>query len=71
MNILITGANGLLGSDLTKILSTSHKIFAVVENKSNLNFKVNKNVSIIVKDLSNFVTTDLPPNIDVVFYLAQ
>ena len=49
MNILITGANGLLGSELVNILSGRHKIFAVVEENSRLKFSVNHNIIIIRK----------------------
>ena len=60
MNILITGANGLLGSELVNILSGRHKIFAVVEENLRLKFSVNQNIIVIQKDLSNFDTKDFP-----------
>lgn len=71
MNILITGANGLLGSELVNILSGRHKIFAVVEENSRLKFSVNQNIIMIQKDLSNFDTKDFPKDIDTIFFLAQ
>lgn len=71
MNILITGANGLLGRNLVEILSKKHKIFAVIKKKNRLEFKLNKNISVIEIDLNNFTVKKLPKNIDIVYYLAQ
>ena len=53
MNILVVGANGLLGRYLIKYLSKNNKIFAIIKNKKKINFSVNKNISIIEMDLRN------------------
>ena len=39
MNILVTGANGLLGRYLVELLSNYHKVFAIVKDKEKLNFE--------------------------------
>ncbi len=71
MNILVTGANGLLGRYLVKLLSKEHKVFAIVKDKEKLNFELNDNISVIEIDLSLIDTELFPKNIDVVYYLAQ
>ena len=71
MRILITGANGLLGSNLVNALSMEHYVYAVLEEGSILNFSFNENISNIYKDLSNFDTKDLPKDIDLIYFLAQ
>lgn len=71
MNILITGANGLLGRNLIDKLSHEHTIFALVRDEEKILFDKNKNVTTIVMDLKNFDSSQLPSNIDVIYYLAQ
>jgi UDP-glucose 4-epimerase len=71
MNILITGANGLLGQSLINKLSHQHTIYAVVRNNDKIFFKKNQNVTIIEMDLTLFDSSKFPSNIDVVYYLAQ
>lgn len=71
MNILITGANGLLGVNLVNILSNEHIVYAVVKNKRKINFHVNSNVKIIEIDLLDFNEDRLPSDIDAIYYLAQ
>jgi nucleoside-diphosphate-sugar epimerase len=71
MNILIIGANGLLGRNLVNILSKKERVFALVRNKNILNFEINENVEVIEMDLLNVDVSKLPNNIDSVYYLAQ
>ncbi len=71
MNILITGANGLLGVNLVNILSNKHIVYAIIKNKRKINFNVNSNVKIIEIDLLDFNEDMLPSNIDAIYYLAQ
>lgn len=71
MNILITGANGLLGRNLVEMLSAEHQIYAVVRTRENTCFKCNQNITIIETDLNNLDLTVLPENIDAIYYLAQ
>ena len=70
-NILITGANGLLGRYLVEILSQKHIVFAIVRNKKKLQFKLNKNISVLEMDLNKINTKVLPSKIDTIYYLAQ
>ncbi|MEO0173086.1 MAG: NAD(P)-dependent oxidoreductase [candidate division WOR-3 bacterium] len=75
MKILITGANGLIGRNLIKILSRNNKIYAVVRDKSRIiDLEMNENIVIIELDLSNISQTDiraLPSDVDTIYYLAQ
>ncbi len=71
MNILVTGANGLLGRYLVELLSKKHKVFAIVKDKEKLNFELNDNISAIEIDLSLIDTELFLKNMDVVYYLAQ
>lgn len=71
MNILVTGANGLLGRHLVELLSLEHKIYAVIRSKEQINFTVNNNITIIEADLVDLDVTLLPKNIDAIYYLAQ
>ena len=71
MNILIVGANGLLGIDLTAILSKNHKIYALVRDKNKIKFNLNKNIKDIELDLYDCDLSKLPTNIDCIYYLAQ
>lgn len=70
MNIMIIGANGLLGRYLVDILKDNTNLFAVVKNKNKIKFEDNK-VNVVEIDLANFNVDTLPKSIDVVFYLAQ
>lgn len=75
MNILITGANGFLGSHLVKYLAIkpNHLVYALVRSGSNRDrlegFVENKNVVLIyvANDLSNLVEKY---NIDVIIHTA-
>lgn len=71
MNILIVGANSLLGRNLVELLSKEHKIYATVRDCSSLKFQKNDNVSVIEMDLTDFSAEILPDKIDAVYYLAQ
>ncbi|PHR58525.1 MAG: NAD-dependent epimerase [Arcobacter sp.] len=69
MNILITGANGLLGKSLLQKLSLKHNIYAIVGKNNKL--KSTDNIKILEIDLFNLNINKLPKNIDVIYYLAQ
>ncbi len=71
MNILIVGANSLLGRNLVDCLSKKHKVYACIRNQKEVKFSKNENIITIESDLSNFETSCLPENIDAVYYLAQ
>jgi len=71
MNILITGANGLVGRNLVNILSKSNNIYAIVRVKNSLNFSKNDNIEVIEMDLSDIKLFRIPNDVDAIFYLAQ
>jgi UDP-glucose 4-epimerase len=74
MNILVVGANGLVGRYLVKLLSERYKdnlIIALVRDKKKLNFELSDNVTVIENDLGNMDLSLLSKNIDVIYYLAQ
>jgi nucleoside-diphosphate-sugar epimerase len=70
-NILIVGANGLLGRNLADTLSQTHTVFAMVKKKNKIHFKLNKNITVLEINLSNIDKKKLPNKIDVIYYLAQ
>ena len=69
--ILIVGANGLLGRSLVETLSQKQTVFALSKDKKKIQFKINKNISVLEMDLSNIDTKKLPSKVDVIYYLAQ
>jgi nucleoside-diphosphate-sugar epimerase len=69
MNILITGANGLLGKSLIDRLSKNHNIYAIVGKHSTL--EKSANITILKVDLVDLDTDKLPKYIDAIYYLAQ
>lgn len=71
MKILIIGANGLLGSHLVQKLSQNNLVYALVKNKNSLRFKWNQNINIIEATLVNFKVTNLPTDLDIIYYVAQ
>lgn len=71
MNILIVGANGLLGRYLVGLFSKEHKVHAVVRNKNKLNFELNENISIVEIDLTTIDLEAIPKDIEAIYYLAQ
>ena len=71
MNILIFGANGLLGQEIVKNLSKKNKVYAIVRNSFPIDFNNNKNIEILKIDLSKSNKFKLPKEIEVIYYLAQ
>ena len=68
-NILITGANGLLGKHFLKLYNTEHNIHAIVRNKPKQSVE---NVTYHIVDFSNdWSINDLPSGIDTICHLAQ
>tara|TARA_B100001057_G_scaffold425345_1_gene448710 strand:+ start:375 stop:1262 length:888 start_codon:yes stop_codon:yes gene_type:complete len=62
MNILITGATGVVGYDLLKFLSKNNKIFAFYRNKNN-KVKKTKNISWI--KINSLATYHFPKNLQI------
>lgn len=71
MNILVTGANGLIGRHLVELLSKKNKVYAIVREKTGIKFEINNNVFVKEMDLTKFDTQELPAKIDAIYYLAQ
>ncbi len=71
MRIIIFGANGLLGRNLVEHFSKSHYVYATVQDKKNIKFSLNENISIIEVNLTCLNLEILPVDIDAVLYLAQ
>lgn len=69
MRILVTGADGLLGRELCKVLSLQHSVTGLVHSAVE---KPVFNVDYVVMDLSKSLDfAALPTSIDIVFHLAQ
>lgn len=69
INILITGANGLLGSHLCTALLDDFIVHAVIRKKTNTS---NERIFYIETDMSSDWSIDqLPPAMDIVIHLAQ
>jgi len=71
MNILITGADGLLGKNLVYSLSQEHKVYALVRNRHKISFDLNNNITVVEMDLLNLDIAQLPEDMDAIYYLAQ
>ena len=69
MSILITGANGIIGSDLVKKLSNRYKIFGIYRTK-NQEVKKIKNVLWIKYDLKKKFKKKLKPNPKYIIHCA-
>ena len=69
MTILITGANGLIGSDLVKKLSNKHKIFGIYRTKNDEVKKI-KNVIWIKYDLKKNFKKKLKPSPKFIIHCA-
>lgn len=66
---LVTGASGLIGTQVLKVLRDEWKVFAVTRRETD---KQNKNIEFIKLDLSRkWNESILPRKIDTVIYLAQ
>jgi nucleoside-diphosphate-sugar epimerase len=69
VRILVTGADGLLGRELCKVLSLQHSVTGLVHSAVE---KPVFNVDYVVMDLSKSLDfAALPTSIDIVFHLAQ
>ena len=67
LNILVTGASGLVGHELCRKLSSENNVYAISRNSPKLD-----SVNFINFDLSNdFNIKILPKKIDVIYHLSQ
>lgn len=69
MSIVITGANGSVGTDLVKKLSIKHKVFAIYRRK-NIEVKNLPNVKWIKHDLKNEIKTVFRPKPQIIIHCA-
>lgn len=64
MKILITGANGTIGSDLVDYFSKNHKIYAFYRSNNNIVESLrSKNINWIKQDLKNKIKLNIKPDI--------
>ena len=62
--MLITGANGVVGSDLVKFFSKNNKVYALYRSSNKINKKLkNKNIVWIKQDLSKKIFIKIKPKI--------
>jgi UDP-glucose 4-epimerase len=71
INILVIGANGLLGQEIVRNLSKENKVYALVRESYPIDFENHKNIKIFKIDLSKPNKINLPKDIKVIYYLAQ
>lgn len=71
MNILITGATGLLGVNLVNRLADKHIIYAIDRDNNCTKLIKHQNIHLLNVDLFNVNPDVFPKNIDTVYYLAQ
>jgi UDP-glucose 4-epimerase len=67
-NLLITGANGFVGSSFINSLKEKYEIYGIFKEKPQINQNITKEIII---DLSKEITKTLPKNIDTVIHFAQ
>jgi UDP-glucose 4-epimerase len=70
MNILVTGATGLLGRELVSRLAEKNRVYIFVRGTSKLT-AASENIIPIEGDLFGLDVGILPNDIDVIYYLAQ
>lgn len=73
MNILITGANGFMGKNLTKeFLSKGHKVYAIVTSKEEMKDIECPNLEVfeLFFDRYNEISTLVKDNIDIAYHFA-
>ena len=64
MKIMITGANGSIGSDLVNFFSKNNKVFAFYRTQNHVvKFLRNKNIKWIQKDLKDTINNKIKPDI--------
>ncbi len=71
-NILITGANGFIGSNLCRyFLKNDCRVYGLVRETSDLHFLEDLDVQLIYGDLCEAGKIDLPKNLDVIIHCAS
>ncbi|KAF3362384.1 putative protein YbjT [Chlamydiales bacterium STE3] len=71
MNILLTGANGYIGSRLLQIfLAQGHHVYALIRNPNNFTLQ-HPLLTVIKLDLLTENKSNIPENIDIAYYLIH
>ena len=71
-NVLITGANGFIGSNLCRyFLDKDHVVYGLVRVTSDLHFIEGLDVNLIYGDLNELEKIEWPDNIDIVVHCAS
>ena len=71
-NVLITGANGFIGSNLCRYFSgKNYKVFGLVRKTSDLHFLEGQNVNLIYGDLNDVEKIEWPKDLDVIIHCAS
>jgi nucleoside-diphosphate-sugar epimerase len=71
-NVLITGANGFIGSNLCRhFLSRNHNVYGLVRKSSDLHFLEGLDVNLIYGDLNEADKIEWPKNVGVLIHCAS
>ena len=71
-NVLITGANGFIGSNLCRyFLEKKYSVYGLVRKTSDLHFLEGQNVNLIYGDLNEVDKIVWPENLDIVIHCAS
>jgi UDP-glucose 4-epimerase len=71
-NVLITGANGFIGSNLCRyFLGKNYDVYGLVRKTSDLHFLDGQNVRLIYGDLNEVDKIEWPKNLDVLIHCAS
>jgi len=71
-NVLITGANGFIGSNLCRhFLDKDYNVYGLVRKTSDLHFIEKLNVNLIYGDLNAVEKIEWPKNLDIVVHCAS
>lgn len=71
-SILITGANGFIGSNLCRyFIHKGYKVYGLVRETSDLHFLSSLDVSLLCGDLIDMRKVSLPPDLDLVVHSAS
>lgn len=71
-NVLITGANGFIGSNLCRyFFEKNFKVYGLVRKTSDLHFLDGQNVSLIVGDLNEVEKIEFPRDLDIIVHCAS
>ena len=71
-NVLITGANGFIGSNLSRyFLEKDYNVYGLVRKTSDLHFLDGQNIHLIYGDLTEVEKIEWPQNLDIVIHCAS